>query len=83
VKKDDLEEFGIIEDFQEFRASIRVAREDAKDVAARIISSDLPIGDILIEEIPIDDIIRIIFENKEKTQTESFPIDARLVGEGK
>jgi ABC-2 type transport system ATP-binding protein len=58
----DLEEFGQIEKAEEFRVSIRVPREKVKDVAARMITSDLPIDDILIDELSIDDIIRAIFE---------------------
>jgi ABC-2 type transport system ATP-binding protein len=64
VAQSDLESFGIVEDYQEIRASIRVPREKVKEVAARLISSSLPIDDILIDEMPIDDIIRAIFQDK-------------------
>lgn len=64
IEKNDLEAFGMIEDYQEIRASIRVPREKVKEVAAQLISSSLPIDDILIDEMPIDDIIRAIFEDK-------------------
>ena len=67
VKKEDLEVFGKVEDYQEIKASIRVPRETVKIIASKIISSSLPIDDILIDEMPIDDIIRIIFEGKGKT----------------
>lgn len=53
-----------MEDYEEVRASIRVPREEVKNVAAKIITSILPIDDILIDEMPIDDIIRVIFEEK-------------------
>jgi ABC-2 type transport system ATP-binding protein len=58
------ERFGTVEDYQERRASILVPRGEVKTRAAAIASSDLPIEDISIDEMPIDDIIRSIFENK-------------------
>lgn len=62
IRREDLEKFGIIEDYQGIRASIRVPRESVKRIASEIISSDLMIDDILIDEMPIDDIIRVIFQ---------------------
>ena len=64
IEKINLEPFGDVEDYQEIRASIRVPREKVKEVAAKLISSNLPIDDILIDEMPIDDIIRAIFQDK-------------------
>lgn len=64
IEKIDLEPFGAVEDYQEISASIRVPREKVKEVAAQLISSSLPIDDILIDEMPIDDIIRAIFQDK-------------------
>ncbi len=64
VEKEDLEQFGVIEDYQEVKADIKVARENVKTVAAKIMSSPLPIDDILIDEMPIDDIIIKIFQEK-------------------
>jgi ABC-2 type transport system ATP-binding protein len=64
VPKEELAKFGTVEEYQAFRASIRVPREKAKNIAAEIIKSQLPIDDILIDEMPIDDIIRAIFEGK-------------------
>ena len=40
---------------------IKTTREEAKNVAAAILSSDLPVDDILIDEIDVDDVIREIF----------------------
>lgn len=59
-----LEEFGTVEDYQQIQASIIVPREEVKRVATAIMSSSLPIEDIIIDEMPIDDIIRVIFEEK-------------------
>ena len=64
MTKRDLLKFGTVEEFEEVRASIRVPREKVKSVASKIIASDLPIDDILIEEMSIDDIIRVIFQSK-------------------
>ena len=64
IKKSALVKFGTIEDYQDISASIRVPRDQVKTVAASLISSDLPIDDILIDEMPIDDIVRVIFEEK-------------------
>jgi hypothetical protein len=59
-----VEEFGLVEEYQGVRTSIRVPRNRAKEIASQIITSNLPIDDILIDEMPIDDIIRVIFEAK-------------------
>lgn len=64
VPRESFEKFGMLEKYEGVRATIRVPRCDAKDVAAKIITSSLPIDDILIDEMPIDDIIRVIFEAK-------------------
>jgi len=64
VPKETLEKFGAVEEYQDIKASIRVPREKVKTVAAELITSPLPIDDILIDEMPIDDIVRVIFENR-------------------
>lgn len=64
IQRMELEKFGVVEDYQEIRASIRVPRELVKKIASEIISSELPIDDILIDEMPIDEIIRVIFQEK-------------------
>ena len=64
VPKLEFEKYGAVEDYQGVRAVIRVPRDQVKHVAAAIIGSSLPIDDILIDEMPIDDIIRSIFNQK-------------------
>ena len=64
VATDLLAAFGAIEENQEIRASLRVPREEVKAVASKLIASTLPIDDILIDEMPIDDIIRLIFQEQ-------------------
>lgn len=62
ISKEALETFGSVEEYNEVGAMIRVPRADVRAVASRIISSKLPIDDILIDEMPIDDIVRAIFK---------------------
>lgn len=64
VSRQALEAFGVVEEYQNMRALIRVPREQVKTIAADIITSNVPIDDILIDEMPIDDVIRMIFEHR-------------------
>ncbi len=64
IAKSALVAYGSVEEYDDIKAAIRVPRENVKDIAARLIASDLPIDDITIEEVPVDDIIRAIFEGK-------------------
>ncbi|HUQ30105.1 MAG TPA: ATP-binding cassette domain-containing protein [Candidatus Paceibacterota bacterium] len=68
IEKSALEPFGVVEEHENIRAAIRVPRESVKKVAAQLISSNLPIEDILIDEMPVDDIIRVIFQEQKKEQ---------------
>ncbi|MEN9605066.1 MAG: hypothetical protein RJB39_751 [Candidatus Parcubacteria bacterium] len=70
VKKAILDTYGKVEDYQEYSALIRVPRADVKNVAVRLMSSDLPLEDVLIEEMPIDDVIRVMFEDTKKSPQE-------------
>ncbi len=63
VTREQVEGYGQIDKFDKYRVEIKVKREKAKDIAAQILSSELPVDDILIDEIDIDDIIRKIFAN--------------------
>jgi ABC-type uncharacterized transport system ATPase subunit len=42
---------------------LQVDREKAKNVAREILSSDLPVDDILIDEVEISEVVRKIFSN--------------------
>lgn len=64
ISEKALEKFGKVEDYQGIRALIRVPRDKVKSVAAEIISSPLPVDDIFIEDMPIGDIVRAIFEGR-------------------
>lgn len=64
VFKKDVAEFGKIVEFDKYRVKFQVERGKAKDTAARILSSKLPVDDILIDEVAIEDVIREVFGNK-------------------
>jgi ABC-2 type transport system ATP-binding protein len=59
-----LEKYGEIMEFDGFSVSLRIERQKIKEIAAQILSSDLPVDDILINEIAIDRVIRRIFNKK-------------------
>ncbi|OGF25936.1 hypothetical protein A2303_01245 [Candidatus Falkowbacteria bacterium RIFOXYB2_FULL_47_14] len=63
IDRSRLEKFGDITDFDGFSASWRIERRNIKAKAAEILASDLPVDDILINEIGIDRVIRRIFKN--------------------
>jgi len=66
VTKEELENFGEIGEFNPYKASLKISRDCAKEIASQILSSHLPVDDILIDEPEIDDIIRKIFQNGAK-----------------
>ena len=61
VKREAFEKFGDIQEFTPFRCIIKTKRLQAKQTAISLLSSSLPIDDILIDEMGIDDIIRAVF----------------------
>jgi len=63
--KQDLELMGIITDFTSEQVSIRVPRNKIASIAGDCLQR-FPVTDITIEEVPIEDIIRQIF-NKDST----------------
>lgn len=62
VKRNDIERFGAVEEYSPFLCVMRVPRDEAKKRAAALLASDLPVDDILIEEVAIDDVVREIFK---------------------
>ncbi len=66
VSREVFEQFGTIETYEAVKTSLRVPREKVRGVAAKIFASTLSIEDVSIEEVPIDDIIREIFQSKKK-----------------
>jgi ABC-2 type transport system ATP-binding protein len=61
VKKEEIERFGEINKFNPNSVSFKVPREEVKNLAAKLLNSNLAVDDILIDEVDIQDIIRKIF----------------------
>jgi ABC-2 type transport system ATP-binding protein len=61
-----LERYGEIDSMDGVKATLRVPRGEATEVAARLLTS-IKLDDVLIEEPPVEDIIRQVFaESKER-----------------
>ncbi len=56
----DLVSLGEIESSEGLKVTLRVARSQTKEAAARALAS-LPVADISVEEPPVEDIIRQVF----------------------
>lgn len=61
ISTKNLSTYGEITDLQPFECTLKVPREKVKKAAADLLSSPLPVEDLLIHEADIDDIIRHIF----------------------
>lgn len=61
VRREQVKEFGELEEYNPFGCVIKVARANAKVAAVRLLSADLPVDDILIDEVGADDVVRSIF----------------------
>lgn len=64
VTAESLEKFGTVLRQTEYDAEIEVARDEVREVATKMLSSDLPIQDIAIDETDTDEVIRKIFSAK-------------------
>jgi ABC-2 type transport system ATP-binding protein len=64
VPKKDLEPFGKLKGSDGYSADFMIGRDAVKDASIKLLSSNLPIADIGITEVPIDDVIRKIFIKK-------------------
>ena len=62
IRREALENFGEIYKFDELKAVFKIKRDEVKDAAGKILSSDLPVKDIEISEVDVDSIIRNIFK---------------------
>ena len=60
MDKNSLQNFGEIKEFDPKRVVLEVPKNNAKNVAAQMLQT-LPVDDILINEVPIDEVIRKIF----------------------
>jgi len=64
VSKEQIKKYGIVKKFNPHAVLFEVAREKVKNIAMDILSSNLPVDDIIIDEVEIDDIARQIFMEK-------------------
>lgn len=55
---------GEIESFDPFAVTLRAPRDEATTIAARLLNAGLPVDDILIDEVEVDEIIRKVFEKR-------------------
>lgn len=61
ITREAMKKFGEVESFTPYSCSIKVNRDKAKEVAIALLSSELPVDDIIIDEVDIDDVVRQIF----------------------
>ena len=64
VRREDVEPYGEVIFSADGKAVLKVPRDRVKSTASNILSSNLPIEDILIGEMEIDEVVRTIFGRK-------------------
>ncbi|MBP7859911.1 ATP-binding cassette domain-containing protein, partial [Patescibacteria group bacterium] len=62
-KKEALEKYGKITEFEELKVTFEVPRKQVRETASKLLK-DFPVDDVDIAETPIEEIIREVFENK-------------------
>ncbi len=66
IEKSTLQKYGTVKEYKTKYAIVEVPKTSAKKVAAEILTK-LPVDDILINEVSIDDVIRHIFSLSKKS----------------
>lgn len=66
VKKEELNKYSKSFETEDYKVIFSVPRKSVKDFAGKILSSNLPVDDIEIEEVDVDSIIRNIFSANKK-----------------
>lgn len=61
VKRKEIEKFAEIARFNPYICIFKTPRAEAKNTAIGLLSSNLPVDDIIIDEVDIDDVVRQIF----------------------
>jgi len=64
VTREQVEPFGEIVEFQPYAVTLRVPREQAAKHAAKLLNAGLPVDDLLIDEVEVDEVIRKIFNDQ-------------------
>ena len=62
IQRNHIEPFGEILVFHQYSCVLKVPGKEAKQTAIKLLSSTLPVDDILIDEVEIDDVIRQLFQ---------------------
>ncbi len=63
VKRNDLKGLGTIKEYDKYRVILSVEKSRVKEIAGKILNT-LPIDDILINEMEVEEVIRRIFKEK-------------------
>ncbi|MFA5946253.1 MAG: ATP-binding cassette domain-containing protein [Patescibacteria group bacterium] len=63
VERTAVEKFGELLEFAPFACTFKTHRNAVKQLAIALLSSNLPVDDILIEEVAIDDVVRKMFHS--------------------
>lgn len=63
VSKTDVENYGVVYDFAGERASLRIPSEKTAEIISKMLEK-LPIADLTIQAVPIEEVIRTIFAKK-------------------
>lgn len=64
ITKKEAEIFGKVAKYNQYEIELEVGRDEVKDVAKNILSSEFPVDDIMIDEVDIDEVIRKIFKEE-------------------
>ncbi len=67
VQRPEIERYGIVTEWTQERASLRISRNNIAESAAAILNS-FSVIDLTIEEVPIEDVIREIFSGTAKQE---------------
>lgn len=59
--REEMRGFGELAEYNPFACVIKVSRKEARNVAVRLLLGELPVDDILIDEVEADDVVRSIF----------------------
>jgi len=68
VTRAEVESFGKIIEFNPIKVQLEISREEVKVVAQKILSSNLPLDDIMIDEPGIDSVIAHVFKKNKKKE---------------
>ena len=61
IRRPELEKYGKVQLYEKDYAELIVSRDKAISTTQKILS-DLPVDDLLVEEVPIEEVVRLIFE---------------------